>query len=110
MTCMHLKKFKVFSSLRRAETHFRHAQGHQRPGVLTGSITICQSTTNTEYEVEYQKTVNTKLGKQTIWFSEVIKEFHHYFQGKKAGRHTKIRSKVALHCYSLSIDITKSYG
>ena len=83
MTCMHLKKFKVFSSLRRPETHFRHAQGHQRAGALTGSITIFQSTTITVYEVEYQKTVNTKLGKQTIWFSEVIKEFHHYFQEKK---------------------------
>ena len=109
-TCIYLKNFKVFSSLRRPETHFRHAQGHQRPSALTGSTTIFQSTTITEYEVEYQKTVNTKLGKQTIWFSEVIKEFHHYFQGKKAGRHTKIKSKVALHSYSLSIDITKSYG
>ena len=39
MTCMHLKKFKVFSSLRRPETYFRHAQGHQQAGALTGSIT-----------------------------------------------------------------------
>ena len=66
MACMHLKKFKVYSSLRRPETHFRRAQGHQRPGALTGSINIFQSTTITVYEVEYQKTVNTKLGKQTI--------------------------------------------
>ena len=90
-TCIYLKKFKVFSSLRRPETHFRHAQGHQRAGALTGSLNIFQSTTITEYEVEYRKTVNTKLGKQTIWFSEVIKDFHHYFQGKKAGRHTEIK-------------------
>ena len=83
MTCMHLKKFKVFSSLHRPETHFRHAQGHQRAGALTGSIKIFQSTTITVYKVEYQKTVNTKLGKQTIWFSEVVKEFYHYSQEKQ---------------------------
>ena len=79
---MHLKKFKTFSSLRRPETHFRHVQGHQRAVVLIGSINIFQSTTITVYEVEHQKTVNTKLGKQTIWLSEVIKEFHYYFQEK----------------------------
>ena len=76
-TCMHLKKFEVFSSLRRPETHFRHAQGHQRAGVSTGSINIIQNTIITVYEVEHQKTVNTKLGKQTIWLPEVIKEFYH---------------------------------
>ena len=81
-TCMHLKKFKVFSGLRRPETHFRHAQGHQRAIALTGSIIIFQSTTITVYEVEYQKTVNTELGKQTIWFSEVIKDIYHNFQQK----------------------------
>ena len=91
------QKFQGFSSLRRPETHFRHAQGHQRAGALTGSINIFQSTTITVYEVEHQKKVNTKLGKQTIWFSEVIKEFYHYLQEKQAGRHTKIESKVALH-------------
>ena len=84
MTCMHLKKFKVFSSLRRPETHFRHAQSHQRAGALKGSINIFQSTTITVYEVEYQKTVNTKVGKQTIWFSEKIKDIYHYFQEKKS--------------------------
>ena len=73
--CMHLKKFKVFSSFRRLETHFRNAQGHQRAGALTSSINIFQSTTITVYEVEHQKTYNTKLGKQIIWFLEVIKEF-----------------------------------
>ena len=80
MTCMYLKKFKVFSSLRWPELHFSHAQGHQQAGALTGSINIFQSTTITVYEVEYQKTVNTKLGKQTFWFSEVIKDIYHYFQ------------------------------
>ena len=79
---MHFKKFKVFSSLRRPETHFKHAQGHQRAGALTGSINIFQSTRITGYEVVYQKTVNTKLGKQTIWFSEVIKDIYHHFQEK----------------------------
>ena len=63
MTCMHLKKFKVFSSLRRPETHVRHVQGHQRAGALTGSIIIFQSTISTVYEVEHQKTVNTKTWK-----------------------------------------------
>ena len=96
MTLMHLKKFKVFSSLRRPETHFRHAQGHQRAGALIGSINIFQSTTITIYELEYQKTVYTKLGKQTIWFSEVIKEFHHYFEQKEAGRQKETAGKVAL--------------
>ena len=58
---------------------------------------IFQSTIITVYEVEHQMTVNTKLGKQTIWFSEVIKDFHHYFQEKEAERHKKIERKVALH-------------
>ena len=79
---MHLKKFEVFYSFRRPETHFRHAQGHQRAGALTGSINIFQSTIITVYEVEHQKTVKTKLGKLTIWFSEVIKDIYHYFQEK----------------------------
>ena len=71
-----LKKFKVFPSLRRPETQFRHAQGHQRASTITGSIYIFRSTISTVYEVEHQKTVNTKLGKQTIWFSEVIKDIY----------------------------------
>ena len=95
-TSMHLKKFKKFSSLRRPETHFRHAQGHQQAGALTGSINIFQSTTITVYEVEYQKIVNTKLEKQTIWFSEVIKDIYHYFQQKEAGRQKETAGKVAL--------------
>ena len=72
---MHLKTRKFLSSLHRPETHVRHAQGHQRAGALTGSINILKSTYNTVYEVVHQKTVNTKPGKQTIWLSEVIKDF-----------------------------------
>ena len=82
MTCIHLEKFKVFSSPRQPETHFRHAQGHQRGSSLTGSINIFQSTVITVCEVEHRKTVNPKHGKQTIWFSEVIKDFHHYLYDK----------------------------
>ena len=104
------QKVQGFSSLRRPETHFRHAQGHQRASALTGSTNISESTIITLYEVEDQKTVNTKLGKQTIRFSEVIKDFYHYFQEKEAGSHKMIEGKVALHSQSLSIDITKSYG
>ena len=81
-TCMHLKKSKIFSSLRRSKPQFRHAQGLQRACALTGSTNNFQSTINTVYEVIHQKTVNTKLGKQTLWLSEVIKEFYHYFQIK----------------------------
>ena len=47
------------------------------PSALTGSINIIQNTIITVYEVEHQKAVDTKLGKQTIWFSEVIQEFYH---------------------------------
>ena len=90
------QKVQGISSLRRPETHFRHAQGHQRAGALTGSINIFQSTIITVHEVEHQKTVNTKLGK-TIWFSEVIKDIYHYFQEKEAGRNKNTESRVALH-------------
>ena len=78
MTCMHLKKSKVPSSLRRPQPHFRHAQGHQRACALTGSIKVFQSIIVTVYEVVRQKTVNTKPGKQTVCFSEVIKDIYHY--------------------------------
>ena len=74
-TCKHLKKFKVFSSLRKPAKHLRRAQGRQRAGSLIGSINVSQSTIITVYEVVHQQTYNIKLGKQTIWFSEVIKEF-----------------------------------
>ena len=59
MTCMHLKNFNVFFSLHWLETHFRHAQGHQRAIALTVSINIFfQGRIITVYEVEHQKTVN----------------------------------------------------
>ena len=78
---MHLKKFKFFSiagqkhmwGVRRATNEQMHQQA-PLTSLKTQNITV--------YEVEHQKTVNTKLGKQTIWFSEVIKEFYHYYQGK----------------------------
>ena len=68
MTCMHLKKFKVFSSLCRSETHFRHAQVHQRASALTGSINFFQSTIITVYEVQNQKTVNLSCRNTSILF------------------------------------------
>ena len=73
MTCMHLKKFKVFSSLPRPETHFRHAQGHQRAVALTSSINIFQSRIITVYEVEHQKTVTTKPGEDYLVFRSNIR-------------------------------------
>ena len=98
MTCMHLKKLKFPSSLRRPETHVRHAKGHQGAGASTGSININQNTIFTAYELEHQKTNNTKLAKQTNWFSEVIKEFYQHFQkNTKNGRHKRTESRVALH-------------
>ena len=96
MTIMHLEEFKVFSSLRKPETHFRHAQGHQTACALMGSTNIFQSTINTVNEVVHQKTVNTKLGKQTIWFSKLIKEFHHYYPEKQARRYKRNENKDAL--------------
>ena len=93
---MHLKEFNVFSTLRRPETLFRHAQCHQQASGLTGSINIFQSTISTVDDVEHQKTVNTKLGKQTIWFSEVIKDIYHYFQEKKARRQKETDGKDIL--------------
>ena len=77
-TCKHLKNFKLLSSLRRPETHVRHVQSHQPACALTGSINIFQSTFITIHEVGHQKTVNKKLGKRTIWFSEKFKEFYQY--------------------------------
>ena len=68
MTCMHLKKFRVLSSLHRPETQFRHAQGHQRAAALTSSINTFESTIITVYEVEHQKTVTTKPGKDYLVF------------------------------------------
>ena len=96
-TCMHLKKFKVFSSLRRPETHFRQAQGHQRAGALTGSVNIFQSSTITVNEVEYQKTVNTKLGKRDYLVFRSNQRHLPLLLRKQAGR--RKRQKIKLHCF-----------
>ena len=94
-TCMQLI-FKVFSSFRRPATHFMHAQGHQKACALTSCTNNFENTSVTVYELVHQKTVNIKTGKPTIWLSEVIRDFYHYFQEKKTGRNKKIESKVAL--------------
>ena len=107
-TCMHLKKFKLLPSFRKPEAHFTQAKRHQNASAITGSIYFFRSTIVTVYGAQHQKTVNTSLGKQTMWFSEVIKKFHHYIQEKQAGRDKKIKRKVALHSWSLSIDIKNS--
>ena len=54
------QKFEAFPTIRRRQTHFRHAQGCQPVGALTGSINIVQNTIFTAYEVESQKTVYKK--------------------------------------------------
>ena len=108
-TFMHLKMVKFLSSLRRPKTHTRNAQGDQRASASTGSINIIWNTNFTVYEVDSQKTVNTRLGKRNIWFSEVIKEFYQYLQEKtEKERHKKIENRVALQCEGLLFDITKT--
>ena len=97
MTYMHLKKFKVFSSLQRPGTHFRHAQGHQQAGAPTGSINNFQSATITVYEVEYQNTVNTT---QT-WKTDYLvfrsnQRVSPLFQRKARWKTKKAEKKVAL--------------
>ena len=62
------QKFPGFYSLRRPETHFRHAQGHQRAGALPSSINNFLSTIITVYEIEHQKTVTKKYGKDYLVF------------------------------------------
>ena len=76
------QKFQGFSTFRGPETHIRYAQGHQRESALTGSINNMQNTNITVTGAEHQKTVDTKFGKQTICFPEVIKVFYHYLQEK----------------------------
>ena len=111
MTYMHLKKFKVFSSLQRPETHFRHAQGHQRASAPTGSINIFQSTTITVYEVEYQKTVNTTQTWKTDYLVFRSNQRVSPLLPRKARWKTKkAEKKVALLSKSLSIDIIKSHN
>ena len=77
------QKVQVLSNLRCPEKQFRHARGHQRAGASTGSKNNIQNTIITVYEVESQKTVNTKLWKRIISFIEEIKQFYHQFQQKR---------------------------
>ena len=75
------QKIEIFSNLPRPELRFRHAQGHQRAGSLTGSMNIIQNIIITVFEVESQSRVNTKLWKRPVWFSEEIKKiFDHNFR------------------------------
>ena len=109
MNSMHTKKFKCLSSLHWPQTHVRNAQGHQRAVASTWSFDTIQTTIITVYDVESQKTVNTRLGKRNIWFSEVIKEFYQCLQEKtEKERHKKIENRVALQCEGLLFDITKT--
>ena len=59
------QKIQVSSRLRRPETHFRHAQGHQQAGALPGSVDIIQNKIITVFGVEQQKKINRKHEKQT---------------------------------------------
>ena len=86
-----ISKSSNFSFLPRPETHFGHAQGHQRAGALTDSIEVIQNKILTEQEVGPQKTVNTKLWKLTNSFSEVFEELiHHNCRESQTGRRQKI--------------------
>ena len=66
-------KKNIFSQLRRPQTLFRPAQGHQGAGASTSSNKIFQSTIIAVNGVEHQMRVNiNKLGRRTEWFSEVL--------------------------------------
>ena len=52
------QKVQVFARLRRSDTHFRHAQGHQRASALIGFIVFIQKTTTAVNGVEHRKTIN----------------------------------------------------
>ena len=108
--CMHLEKFKFFSSHPRPETHFSHVQGHQLSSALTGSNNFLHSTIFTVYKITHLKKFNTKLRKQPVLFSGVNKKLYHYFQGKKAGWHKKTESKNAFQSSGVLIDLSKSTG
>ena len=71
------QKVQIFSSLRQPETQFRCLQRHHWASALTGSTNVIQNTIITVYEVESQKSLNTKLWKRTNWLAEVIKVIIH---------------------------------
>ena len=69
------QKVQVLSSLRRPETRFKHAQGHQRAGALTSSINFIQNTFFTVYKVESQQTVITNFENRLIGFQKKSKRY-----------------------------------
>ena len=77
------QKVQFFFLVLQARNTFQARAGPPQAGASTGSINIFQSPIIAVNEVEHQKTVNTEHGKQTIWFSEVIKVFYNYFQAEK---------------------------
>ena len=68
-----ISKSSLFSGLRSPGTFFRHPQGHQRAGALTGSIKINQNTVITVYEVESQKTDKTSFENGLIHLQKTTK-------------------------------------
>ena len=93
------QKVQIFSSLRRPETHFRPAQGHQQAGALRGSINIIQNTIITVYEVESQKTLTQNFENGLIGFQKKSKRYFITTFGRaRLEDAKKIESKVALHC------------
>ena len=90
-------KIQLVSCTRGPQTHFRNAQDPQLAGVLTVFIRSIQNTNVTLYEVESQKTVNTKSRKRTDWLSELIEQmFDHNFRENSTWKWKKM--KVMLQC------------
>ena len=79
------QKVQVLSNLRCPETQLRHARGTNEQVLQQAPETTLKTQffQFTVYEVEYQKTVNTKLWKRIICFIEEIKKFYHQFQQKR---------------------------
>ena len=59
---------KSLSSLRRPQTHFRHAQRHQRARVLIGSINIIQNTIVTVYKKNFKRQLTQNFENGLIVF------------------------------------------
>ena len=109
------QKVQIFSSLCQPETHFRHAQDLQWASAILGSIKIIQNTIITVYEVESQKTVNTKSCKRKNWILGVIKKINHHIFFGQLDQKTKKRIKLMLqsnakvHQSLLQIPTAKKY-
>ena len=69
------QKNQVSSSLRRPETHFRHAQGHQRAVALTSCINIFQNTNITVYEAEARRQLTQNFENGLIGFRKKSKTY-----------------------------------